>query len=197
MKFRAVIALLLVSVFVVAGPQQQLTEQQKQSDLILAKVKKVQLYNQILPVLMTQEQVRALLTVLEKHRAEAAKLEADEYKYLASVEPKYTSALAAAEEKGAVPEAKVLDETILYFNAFLLKRKALINDTVAELKKTMKAKMNEGQVRSAANAFDPRGLQFTKPLEELTEDELLDNWVRVVLMDNYTYYILVDLSKKK
>lgn len=188
--------LLLVALAMVAGSQQQPTEQQKRSDEILTKIRKVQLYNQVLPVLFTQEQVRALLPILEKHRAEAAKLENEEFKWLQSVEPQFTSALTAAEGKGATPDAKMMDEVVLYFNAFVLKRKDLVNETVASLKKTMKEKLNEGQVRAAANAFDPRGLQFTKPVEELTEDEKLDNWVRVVLMDSHTYYILTDLSKK-
>src|SRR5690349_15084458 len=110
---------------------------------------------------------------------------------------KFADALAAAESKGALPHAQMFDEPGMYFNAFVLKRKSLVSDKVGEIMKTMKATLNEGQVRAAANAFDPRGLSLTKKPEELTEDETLDAWVRVVLLDNHTHHILSEMSKRK
>jgi hypothetical protein len=61
----------------------------------------------------------------------------------------------------------------------------------------MKEKLNEGQVRSAANSFSPAvfGMEIDK--ETITEDKRLDYWVRLVLMDNDAYPVLVELSKKK
>lgn len=179
------------------GFAQDPTAQQKAADLILTKVKKLEVYNQILPVLMTPDQIKALLPIIEKHRAEAAKLEAEEYKWLSSIDKELSDILKAAEEKGKIPDEKVMETIVLYFNAFVIKRRALVNETVAELTKVMKEKLNEGQVRAAANALDVRFYNLTKPKEELTEAEKLDTWVRVVLLENHAYYIMLELSKKK
>ncbi len=179
------------------GFSQEPTAQQKAADLVLTKVKKLEVYNQILPVLMTPDQIKALLPIIEKHRAEAAKLEAEEYKWLSSIDKELSDILKSAEEKGKIPDEKVMETIVLYFNAFVIKRRALVNETVAELTKVMKEKLNEGQVRAAANALDVRFYNLTKPKEELTEAEKLDTWVRVVLLENHAYYIMLELSKKK
>lgn len=179
------------------GFAQEPTAQQKAADLVLTKVKKLEVYNQILPVLMTPDQIKALLPIIEKHRAEAAKLEAEEYKWLSSIDKELSDILKSAEEKGKIPDEKVMETIVLYFNAFVIKRRALVNETVAELTKVMKEKLNEGQVRAAANALDVRFYNLTKPKEELTEAEKLDTWVRVVLLENHAYYIMLELSKKK
>jgi hypothetical protein len=187
---------MLLAAFAFAGAQEP-TAQQKASDATLAKVRKLEVYNQLLPVLLTQDQVKALLKVVEKHRAEAAKMEAEEFKWLQSVDKEISDELKASEERGVVPDPKVLDTVILYFTAFSLKRKALIDETVIELAKAMKANLNEGQIRAAANALDSRFYTLTKPKEELTENERLDVWIRVVLLENHAYHILVEMAKKK
>lgn len=196
MNVRFLIVLVL-AVTAALGLCQEPTAQQKAVDAMLTKVRKIEVYNQILPVLMTPDQIRAILTVLEKHRVEAAKLEDEEFKWLSSVDKDLTTLLKNAEEKGAIPDEKTMETLVLYFKAFSIKRAALMNEVVAELKKTMKEKLNAGQVSAAANALDVRFYAFTKPAEELTEDEKLDSWIRVVLLDNHAYYILLELAKKK
>ena len=181
-----------------AASQAQLTAEQKAtSQRVLEKLRKVEIYNQLLPVLMTPDQIKALLPILETHRADAVKQEEFEYKTLHDYESKLDEALKDSEGKGNVPDKQVLRDGLVYFTAFSMSRKALIDDTASLLIAKMKEKLNEGQIHSAANSFDPSILLTTIKLEELTEDKKLDYWVRIVLMDNAAYDILVAMSKKK
>jgi hypothetical protein len=156
----------------------------------------MEMYNQILPVLMSKDQIKALLPILEKHRADADKYTLDEHRMLLGLEKELDKAISEAKDKGLLPGEKIMRDSTIHFQAFLIRRKALIDDTVMQLKATMNQKLNAGQVRAAAHSFNPTffGVE-PKEGEELTEDKRLDFWVRMVLLDNETYPILLGLSK--
>ncbi|MEX2244607.1 MAG: hypothetical protein WD716_12255 [Fimbriimonadaceae bacterium] len=166
------------------------------SDRVLAKIRKIELYNQILPVLMTPAQLKVILPILEKHRAEAVKLEKLEHDELKKLETSLDPAIKAAEEKGELPSEVLMKRGVSLFHGFLILRKALVDDSVDQLMKAMKANLNDGQIKAAANAFNPAIFLSQMKLEELTDDKKLDYWIRIVLMDNAAYDILLDLSRK-
>jgi hypothetical protein len=197
MNIRLLFVALLVCVLAAwAFPQKLTSQQQAESDRVLAKIREMELYNQILPVLMTSDQVKAFLPVLEKHRADAERFESDEHRMLLGLEKELDKAIANAKEKGLLPGSLIMRDANVHFQAFTMRRKALIDDTVSKLKEVMREKLNEGQVRAAAHAFSPAVFGLDVKEEELTEDKRLDYWVRAVLMDNVAYRILVELSKK-
>jgi hypothetical protein len=177
---------------------QKLTpEQLKESDRVLDKIRKVEVYNQLLPVLLTGEQAKLFLPILERHRADADKIQVDEHRLLLQLEKDLDVALRGAETNGSLPDEKTMKNALVHFQAFVLKRKALVDDTVSKLLMLMREKLNAGQVRAAANAFDPAVFGMDVDKDTITEDKRLDYWIRIVLIDNTTYPILVELSKKK
>jgi hypothetical protein len=195
MTRRLSLVLLLLSGLAALAPAQRLTaDQREESDRVLKKIRSMELYNQILPVLMSADQVKALLPIIEKHRADADRFEVDEHRLLLQLEKDVDAAVTNAREKGQLPGPKILSDANIHFKAFLMKREALIADTVSKLKTVMNEKLNAGQVKAAAHAFNP--VVFGIKEEELTEDKRLDYWVRAVLMDNQAYPILIELSKK-
>ena len=175
----------------------QLPQSQKDaSERVLAKIRRIELYNQILPVLMTPTQLKAILPILEKHRSEAVKQEKLEHDELKKLEASLDAALKVASEKGELPSEELMKRGVSLFHGFLILRKALVDDSVDQLMKAMKANLNEGQIRAAANAFNPAIFQTQMKVEELTDDKKLDYWIRIVLMDNAAYDILLELSRK-
>jgi hypothetical protein len=134
---------------------------------------------------------------LERHRADADKIQVDEHRLLLQLEKDLDVALRGAETNGSLPDEKTMKNALVHFQAFVLKRKALVDDTVSKLLMLMREKLNAGQVRAAANAFDPAVFGMDVDKDTITEDKRLDYWIRIVLIDNTTYPILVELSKKK
>jgi hypothetical protein len=177
--------------------QKTTPEQRAQSERVLAKIRKLEIMNQILPVLLTPDQAKLFLPVLEKHRGDADKLELDEHKMLLTLEKDVDAQIKVASDKGSLPDEAVMKNVLVHFRMFALRRKALLDDTVLKLMALMKEKLNPGQVRAAANSFTPAvfGLEIDK--DTITEDKRLDYWIRMVLMDNDAYPVMVELSKKK
>jgi hypothetical protein len=171
-------------------------DQKAASDRVLAKIRKIELYNQILPVLMTPTQLKAILPVLEKHRAEAVKLEKQEHDELKKLETSLDPAIKLATEKGELPDEALIKRGVSLFFGFMILRKALVDESVDLLMKAMKANLNEGQIKAAANSFSPAIFLTEMKLEDLTDDIKLDYWIRLVLMDNAAYDILLELSRK-
>ncbi len=198
MNCRVPLMFALVAALACSSLAQKLTPDQiKESDRVLEKIRKVEIYNQLLPVLLTGEQAKLFLPILEKHRADADKVQADEHRLLLQLEKELDVALLGAETKGELPDDKTMRNALVHFQAFTMKRKALIDDTVSKLLMLMHEKLNAGQVRAAANAFNPASFGMTADKDTMTEDKKLDLWIRIVLIDNTTYPILVELSKKK
>jgi hypothetical protein len=138
------------------GLAQKLTpEQRAQSDRVLAKVRKLEIMNQVLPLLLTPDQAKLFLPILEKHRGEADRLEVDEHKMVLTLEKDLDAQIKASNETGAMPDEAVMKNVLVHFRMFALRRKSLLDDTAMKLMLLMKEKLNAGQVRAAANAFSP------------------------------------------
>jgi hypothetical protein len=198
MNCRVPLLFALLAALACSSPAQKLTpDQLKESDRVLEKIRKVEIYNQLLPVLLTGDQAKLFLPILEKHRADADKIQVDEHRLLLQLEKELDVALQGAEGKGELPDEKTMKNALVHFQAFIMKRKALIDDTVSKLLMLMHEKLNAGQIRAAANAFNPAVFGMDVDKATITEDKRLDYWIRIVLIDNTTYPILVELSKKR
>ena len=196
MKLRlALLAVALLGVFTTSFAQ--LTdEQKKKSDQVLHDIRKLELYNYILPVLLTKEQTNDLMTILEVHRADSKRYELNEHKFLIEAGKEISDALKEAMEKGKISDPEVMDKAAKLFTAFTVLRKSLVDDTAKKLGDKMRSKLNEGQIRSAANAFDPRIFDPSLDPEKMTEAEKLEMWILIVLMDPIAYDIMLELSRK-
>ena len=185
----------LICLFSVSSAQ--LTEaQMKESDQILTKIRQMELYNQLLPVLFKPDEARALLPILERHRAEARKIEQSEHKMLRPLDKDLDDVIKRAQEKGELPDQKVMKHALNLFRTFEMVRKALLDATAQELIQTMRQTLDEGQVRAATNAINPREFDPSLDPEKMTEDEKLVLWVKVVLMDSLAYDIMLGFSRK-
>ena len=185
----------LLCVFAVSSAQP--TEaQREESERILKKIQQMELYNQLLPVLFKPDEARAFLPVLERHRAEVRKIRLSEHKMLRPLEKDLDEVIKVAQEKGNVPDPKVMKHALNLFRTFDMKRKALVDDTAQELIRKMRQTLNEGQIRAAMNSFNPKQFDPELDPEKMTEDEKLVLWVRVVLMDSLAYEIMLGFSRK-
>src|SRR5262245_56791849 len=88
---------LLVTLFVVAHAIAQGSavekDRQNRSDNILTKVDQLNLMNQILPLVMTREQVRKILPPIEKARQKVREIEKVELEDMKKIDAKIDAAL--------------------------------------------------------------------------------------------------------
>jgi len=171
----------------VLAPAQTSVERAKASADILTSIKKLDMLNQILPVLMTKDQLRKVLSAVETARKNAKDLEAKELEVMKEINPKIQAALTEALKNKKVPSQELLSDVSKMFTKFRVARKLMVELNVAQTTEALEKNLDEGQRRAAANALDPRVFD--------PEEEKLKLWVQFVLLDATSYEVLVELAK--
>lgn len=165
------------------------------ADIILKKIHELDLLNQILPALLTKDQIRALMPEIEKARDVVKKAEAAELEELKKLDAKIDPALKDAYAKGKVPDTKVLSEYWKTFAKMRQIRQALIDINTTNVTEVLKKHISEGQLAAIRNALNPGALDPSLDPAKMTDDEKVRFWVKYVLLDYASYDILIKLSK--
>lgn len=169
----------------------------KPADDPLVKIRKVELLNQILPVVMTKEQLDAILPAVERARAKVRDVEKKEATELKAIEARLDAAIKAAQDEGQVPKLEFVDRLRQLLWAMGLRRQTIVGENTESVLAALKKELNVGQLKAASNALNPKQIDPSVRAEELTQDDRLRMYVKFILLDPYTYDILVALSRKK
>lgn len=157
------------------------------------KIKRLDLLNQIIPVLMTKQQMRKILPVVQKARQEEANLEKLEKAQMQKFNARIDKAIKDAEEKQVLPDTKLIVELRGLHSTLALARTVMIGQQVDKVITVMKDTLNEGQINSAVKSVDPATFgNGVKP--EMSDNAKLKLWVQFVLMDPIGYSIIYDMS---
>lgn len=162
----------------------------------LAKIKQLDLYNQILPVLLTPSQIKALLPAIEKAQESEKKLIKTEAEEMKAMEARIDTALAAAREKGEVPSRELQQDIHKMFADFRMRRLALTIDSADALLAILEKELDKGQLAVVTNSINPAELAPGRKPEDVTDSERRRGWVRIVLLDPAAYDLLVEMSRK-
>ncbi len=196
MKTKPILFLILLSLAAFSSAQSIPTETRiRRSSEILGKLRQLEILNQILPVVMTKEQIRQLLPTLEEVRATVKKTEELEYEEIAKLEGRVDAALKEAYEIGKVPTQELFTDYLKTFARLSKARQLITEVNSGKVLAKLKEILNEGQLKLAENAL-------TVPLADPSQDPTkLDAerkqlyFVRQILLDPMTYDILIKLSK--
>ncbi len=196
MKTRfALAALFIIATTLCAFSQVTQEERAKKSDQILIKMRKLDLMNQMLPLLLTKDQMRKILPAVEKGRQAVREQEKLEFDYLRKLEPKVDEALKEAEDKGKVPTRELLKEAITTFTMFGLKRRAVADDNADLVLKAFNSTLDAGQRKVAMNLLDPSASQPGIDVKSMKDDDKVRFYVKFVILDPLAYDILLQMSK--
>ncbi|MEZ5162834.1 MAG: hypothetical protein R2688_03590 [Fimbriimonadaceae bacterium] len=159
------------------------------------RIHHLNLLNQVLPVLMTKEQIKKLLPVMEKQRQAVKDLEKREFDEMSKIDAKVQAALKEAKEKQVLPSDELNAEIQLMATKFNMERIKLLALQINELTAAMEEHLNAGQIKAAALALNPKIFNPEVDDTQYTEKERLLLWVRYVLMDPEIYPLMIELSK--
>lgn len=195
MKGLAVVMALMIFGTTIAGaPAAVQLKPNPEADRILLKMRRMQIVDQLLPVLLTKEQIKQILPTVEKARQNEDDRYKDELKKMKELEPELDKALEAAIKEQKTAEEEFVVKYQKTFSALERQRKVLIDFSAGQVLKKMKEVLNVGQLKAAENALDPR-LFGEKDPESMSSDAKLTLWVREVLLDRASYDLLVDMSR--
>lgn len=193
-SMRWIVCVLALTLVAFAGAQGVDDTTARKSGEIFDKATRLDLMNQILPILFTKEQYRDILPAIERSRQrvrETEKLEADELKKL---EPKLDAALKDANEKGAVPARELLTEVATMLRKFGITRRIISDQNTQEVMDAFNKTTNSGQKKAAANALNPRLFDSSAKPEEMKDEDKLRIFVREILLHPMAYEIMRKLS---
>jgi len=159
------------------------------------KIRQLDLLNQILPVLMTKEQIKLIIPVVAQARREERELAAKELKMMTEKEAKITAAIKEAKDKKLVPSRELVAELSQMYLAFSMARRIMAEAQIENIRTAMEKHLNKGQIKAAANALNPKIFDPKADLESITEAQKLKLWIQNILLDPLAYDLLIELSR--
>lgn len=186
----------ILLILIALSPAAAAQELNPKATAMTDRIHKLDILNQILPVLMTKAQINKILSEMEKARAIAKEVEKAEFAELEKIDPKVTEEIKKCEEKGTIPDEKLMDEISALGAKFLSRRQQQANANAVNVFKVMKETLNDGQLKAAALSLNPKLLDRSADPESMTQDAKLILWIKFVLMDPIAYEVMIELSKK-
>lgn len=181
---------------VTLGNTQTITPEQMaaQSDAIFIKNLKLDLYNQILPILFTKEQLRAILPAIERARQTVRETEKLEYAELKKLEKDLDAALKDAETNNKIPPPELMTRISNTLKKLGAARQLIAQmNTQGVMDAFMKA-ANAGQHKAAANSLNLALIMPGVKPEDVKDEDKIRIYVREVLLHPDAYEILRKLS---
>lgn len=167
----------------------------KRSDEILRKVRQMDIYNQVLPLLLTEKQVNALLPVIERARTEVRKTEATEYDMLLKLEPGLDAALKEAAEQRKVPSVETLKSASDTFKAMNIRRQMVAGENVDAVIAVLEKELTAGQKKTLVGSLRPSLFDPTLDPQKLDDATKMRFFVQTILLDPEAYDVLLKLSR--
>lgn len=161
------------------------------------KLIKTELLSQIIPVLLTRDQIRKLLLPIERCRGRVKELEKKEADELVKLEPSFDVALKEGTEKTISPKRETIDDMRNFLFAVRIRRLALAQENIEEVMTAFMGNSNAGQRRAAANSLNPKFFNPNAKPEEMTEEQKIHVFVSEVLLHPLSYDLLIQLSKDR
>ena len=195
MRKMSIVGLVICLASMAFGQTAAQQQRGERSDNVVDKVDKLNLLNQILPLIMTKEQIRKILPAIERARQKVRDIEKVESDDLKAIEGKVDAALKDAMGKDAVPSKALLQELAGTFAAMRNRRQLIAEENAQNVAKVVKEVLNAGQIKTEANSINPKLFNPNFKPEEMTQDDRLELFIREILLHPLTYDLLVQMSK--
>jgi hypothetical protein len=179
-----------------AATAQELTAKGAKSDEINAKIHEVDMLMQILPLLLTKDQLNdKILPAIEKNRATFRKELEYEDGELAKLEPMLDEALTGAYDKGSYPARKSTGDIADKTYKLGLQRQIIVSLMTDAMIDTVNTTLNAGQKKALLGSFDPKFIDPSAKPETITDDRKLKFFVQRIFLDPTTYEILKKMAR--
>jgi hypothetical protein len=161
------------------------------------KVQRLALLNQLLPLLLTRDQIRQLLPALEKARASIQAQVVVEQKRLEAIAPIVDRLYSEAMEDGAVPSQEEIAKIDAVYAELTKGRDDVLKKAAQDILIALQTILTESQRTVMANSLDlARYAPNTDPDSVPNELKIL-TYVHMVLLNPMTYDILVEMNRRK
>jgi hypothetical protein len=175
-----------------------ITEHGKQSDEIFLKLRKIDLLDQLLPLLLTKDQINHnLLPAIEQARSKMKQILTDEDTELAKFDAETTEVLNNAMTKDVYPPKDFLKRVAAKTRDMSIKRSVNMSLITADLAKILDATLTDGQKKVMENSFDTSFVDPSKKPEDVKPDTKRLFFINRVFLDPLTRELLIALADRQ
>lgn len=189
-------ALALLLIGLVSPVAAQADAAADRSSEVLKKMRQVDLLNQILPLLLTKDQINKLLPAIERARQNVRDIERLEAQDLAKLDARLTEVVQAGLEKQVLPDREFLVELNKLVRAFAIRRQVAVGENVTTVLEAFDANLNAGQKKAAANSLNPKLFDPKVNLDTMTDEQKIRFFIQEILLDPLAYDVLKELAKR-
>jgi len=195
MKWLAVfVAFAVFGTSLADAPTPQLMKEDPVATRINLKIRRIEILDQLLPVLMTKDQINKILPKVEEARQLEVDLQKKELAILKDFEAMVDKQLENGIKKQMLTSDEFNAEYRKIVNKFQTGRGALILLSTGLVHEEMKKVLNEGQLTAAAKAV-PASMFGGRDPETVAREEKLRIWIREVMLDRASYELLSDMAR--
>lgn len=186
----------VLSFALLAGVNAQTGDTIAKAEELYTKSRQIDLLNQIVPILLSKDQIKQLLPSIEKVRAKVKLIQSRQVEELSKFNAKMDEAIKAGIEKGEVPPAQLTKDLAKTYKAIGILQQAAVYENVNDIMMPEVLRIfNEGQKKSAAGAIDIKSFEPNAKVDEMKTEDKLKIYVREVLLAPEAYDLLVKMSK--
>jgi len=166
------------------------------SDAILAKIHKVDMLVQLLPLTMRKEQFEPILSALDKARQTEKKTRTLEDTELAKLDADMSDAIQKAFDKGTYPPKDMQLHAAKVIRALGINRQIALGEMIQTVYDAVTKTFNAGQIKVMENSLDAAALDPSVKKESMDSTAKVKFFVRAVFLDSAAYDLLIELQKK-
>ncbi len=167
----------------------------QRSQALQSKIHEVDLLVSILPLVMTKDQIKVMLLTLEKVRAKQIAIFASEDDEILKLAPEVEDTLTAGITKGEYPHRELQSKVYNVTRALMLRRQVALNEYIDEVYVSVDRIFNAGQKKAMAGSLAPSYFAPGVKPETLKDEDKIKAFIRIKLLDDATYPLLIKLSK--
>jgi hypothetical protein len=161
---------------------------------ILDQLAEIDLSNQILPLLLSKDQIRKLLPVIERCRANIRNQEKKEADRLREIKVDSEKVFADV-LKGKLPPQAFLDKATAMFKKFESERAGVFVANGLIIVDAMNSTLNDGQKKAAIGVVDKVYDEQAKKWEDSSDAHKLRYFGMVIFLNDRAYSLLTKMAK--
>ena len=173
----------------------QTQDQVRKSELVLSKMRQIDVLTQVVPLALTKDQLNQLLPAIERARARVAAQQKQEAQTLEALDGKVSDAIKQSEEKMVPPPQSLLDDLAKTTMQMALKRQVIVDENTDAVLKVFNQICNAGQKKAAANSLRPELIDPSLKADKMTDEEKIRFFIEEILLDPQGYPVLLELAK--
>ena len=164
-------------------------------DATLLKFNRIDVLGKIIPLVMTKEQIRGLLTAIEKARQTEVKTRVLDAQEFLKLDEEVTKAIEDGTTKNAYPSIELQSKIVKVTSAVAIRRQIATAEMIEFVYDAVVKTLDAGQRKVMANSLKPETYDPRLKPATMTDEDKQRFFIRTILLDGITYDLLVKMSK--